>query len=187
MKYLRDAWLVLVLAVVFGGALAGVQATLSGQIDANKAADAESQVPLLVAGSARSELAPMGDRTVYQATDGQGRVVGWVVRGVGMGFADKVELLVGVNADATRITGLYVLDQKETPGLGNKVIQDGWRKQFAGLDAAVPVTVTKAAPAKGNQVIAVTGATISSQSVSDIVNTNVQWLRGQLAQRPVKG
>ncbi|KKL16433.1 hypothetical protein LCGC14_2495630, partial [marine sediment metagenome] len=39
--------------------------------------------------------------------------------------------------DATKITGLYVLSQKETPGLGNKIENPEWRGQFVGKDAAV--------------------------------------------------
>jgi electron transport complex protein RnfG len=180
-NYLGQAWLVVVLALVFGAALAGVQAQLSGKIADNKRNDTLGQVPQLVNGAARGQAVTLGDRTVYQALDTQDQLMGWVLPAGGPGFADRIEVLVGLNADATRITGLYVLDQKETPGLGNKITEPPWRAQFQGLDATRAISIAKASPAGDNQVVAVTGATISSQSVAGIVNQNVQWLRAQLA------
>ena len=181
MRYLRDAWLVLVLALGFGAALAGVQAQLSGRIAANKLDETLGTVSRLVPGATRGEAVEMAGRTVYKAMDEQGTHVGWVLPAGGQGFADRVELLVGLSADLSKITGLYVLDQKETPGLGDKIRTDGWRKQFEGLSPIQPIGVTKVPPASGNQVVAITGATISSQSVAAIVNTDVQWLSSQLA------
>ena len=48
----------------------------------------------------------------------------------GQGYADTIERLLGLSTDFRSITGLFVLDQKETPGLGNKIITDAWRSQF---------------------------------------------------------
>ena len=69
------------------------------------------------------------------------------------------------------LTGLYVLDQKETPGLGNKIIESDWRDQFTSKELGAPLTVVKRDPAPGSpEIRAVTGATISSEAVCSIVN-----------------
>jgi len=73
-----------------------------------------------------------------------------------------------------------VLDQKETPGLGAKIIADDWREQFVAMSAADAIAVTKASPA-GNEISPVTGATISSESVCKIINETVAQFRAALA------
>jgi electron transport complex protein RnfG len=100
-----------------------------------------------------------------------------VVKSSGSGYADKIELLVGLDADADTISGLFILDQKETPGLGNKVIETGWRKQFIGKPVADALAVTKTGASKPIEIDAVTGATISSDSVVQIINTALADLR----------
>ena len=61
----------------------------------------------------------------------------------GQGYADKIELLVGIDALTENITGLFILDQKETPGLGNKISDTGWRSQFLDKPATSPLVVVK--------------------------------------------
>jgi electron transport complex protein RnfG len=157
-----------------------VDTSLKPRIEQNKLEDTLGQIPDLVPGAARGESMMLGEMLVYRAVDANGRQVGWVVPGSGQGFADRIELLVGMNPEATLITGLYILDQKETPGLGNKVIGEKWRGQFNGKSALAPVTVVKEPPT-GNEIKAVTGATVSSSSVTNIVNDTVRRFRAALA------
>jgi len=176
--YIRQAWLVLMLALCFGAALAGVQVALGERIDANKEAEILSQIPVLVPGAATGNAETIAGQTVYQALDGDGAHVGWVAKAAGYGFADRIELLIGLDPSAQRITGLYVLDQKETPALGSRIVGQDWRDQFKGKDASRALSVVK----DGGQIVAVSGATISSRSVCDIVNTATAKLRASLVQ-----
>ena len=201
-NYIVQGWLILVLAVLFGAALAGVQLGLSGRIEANKTADTMTQIPSLVPGSVSGDAEQLGDLLVYRTKDKQGKQTGWVVYTAGQGFADTIELLIGLNLDGSAFTGLYILAQNETPGLGNRITfpdntvysteQDAdaaarnaffakegqdkaFRLQFSGRSTQAPLTVTKAndgAP-DNDKIDALTGATISSQSVVDIINKAV--------------
>jgi len=177
--YIRQAWLVLVLAACFSAALAGVHIALSPRIAANKRDETYRQVPALVPGAVRDRTREvrLAGRTVYEAIGADGRRVGWVVPAAGQGFADRIEVLIGLDAAGETIAGLWVLEQKETPGLGNKIVEDAFRGRFAGRSARADLTVTKAAPATGQQILAVTGATISSESVCKIVNQTVRDFR----------
>ena len=56
----------------------------------------------------------------------------------GQGFADRIDVLIGVNADVSTITGMYVLDQKETPGLGALITEEPFREQFRGVSTDAP-------------------------------------------------
>ena len=192
-NYLGQAWLVIVLSLVFGGALAAVQTTLSAKIEQNKLDDTLSQIPRLVPGAKTGQELEIGNKKVYRAMDEFGEQVGWVVPAKGQGFADVITLLIGLDPNADQLTGLYVLEQKETPGLGSRIADRGtdekkgflWQFFYHGAKADRPLVVTKASPkmeepGSENQIKAVSGATISSQSVCDIVNAAVKAMRKDL-------
>ena len=92
-KFVTDAWLVLLLALCFGAGLTGVQVALSAKIEANKLKETVGQIPALVPGAASGEKIQVGDRMVYRALDEDGDQVGWVVPAAGQGFADVIELI----------------------------------------------------------------------------------------------
>ncbi len=180
-NYLVQAWLVLTLALTFGAALAAVEATLAEKIQTNKLDETKSQIPSLVPGATGGQVESIEGLDVYRAVDAAGKQVGWVLPAGGQGFADRIEVLIGLDNQARTITGMYVLSQKETPGLGNKIVEPTWREQFAGKTTAVPLSVTKNQNASESEIQAVTGATISSQSVTQIVNETVAKIRKSLA------
>ena len=193
-SYISQAWLVILLALLYGGALAGVQGKLGPLIEDNKREETYSKIPGLVgisepAGDADKKRIEIKERPVtgqrgkkkyrvYQAfVDGE--LKGWVLPASGLGFADRIEVLIGLDAELSTITGLWVLDQKETPGLGDNITSpELFLDQFAEKSAKEELEVVKVAAAAGsNQIRALTGATISSDSVAEIVNKAIQNLR----------
>ena len=183
--YLRQAWLIIVLSVLFGGILAWTQLTLGPIIEKNKKDRTYRQIPVLVEGADAGNTKEYNvrgkdgkEKVVYHAHDAAGKPLGWVFPGSGQGFADVIELLVGLDENAETITGIFVLSQKETPGLGN-FIQDKpeFAKDFVGLSATRRLEAVKTRDAGKNQITMLTGATISSQSVCDIVNAAVNNYR----------
>lgn len=197
---LAQAWLVLLLATLFGTALAGIQAKLGPVIEANKVKETMAKIPVLVLGedlaaelAADNQTLTIKSRvievkqngtskfyTVYDAWLPDGKMVGHVVKADGQGYADKIELLVGLDAQGKTITGLFVLDQKETPGLGAKILEDGWRGQFKDKSTDNTLSVIKGGGAGDDQIDAISGATISSRSVTGIVNTAVANVASKL-------
>ncbi len=198
---LVQAWLVLLLAIVFGGSLAGIQLGLGPRIRQNKLNETLAKVPDLVVSQSRLAALketgeslsieaetvgvekPGGRRSwysVYKANYPDGSPAGFVVKTAGRGYADKIELLVGLNPTVKTITGIFILEQKETPGLGNKIIHPAWRGQFRDKPTDTPLNVVKKKAEAKNEIDAVTGATISSKSVVDIVNRAVTDLHGEL-------
>jgi H+/Na+-translocating ferredoxin:NAD+ oxidoreductase subunit G len=203
-SFLAQAWLVLVLAVSFGSALAFVQSSLNDIIAANKLNETLSQVPELVWGANTDpytadtshpiQITPetvsvkKGQKTAYYSIFRVSRgdeISGWVVKANGQGYADNIEVLMGVDPHVETITGLFILEQKETPGLGNKITFPAWREQFAGKKTDTPFVVVKEKSTDRNSIDAVTGATISSRSVAGIVNQSVQDIKGRLTAQGV--
>jgi len=190
---LAQAWLVLVLATVFGTALAGIQSKLSPVIEANKVRETMEKIPGLVPGNADSDNLVVTSRvidikkngtqkfyTVYDVALKDGSPAGHVAKAAGQGYADKIEVLIGLDAGGDTITGLFVLDQKETPGLGNKIIEKPWRDQFVNKASAGQLVVVKGGAGGGYEIDAISGATISSRSVAGIVNTTIADIKPRL-------
>ena len=193
---LGQAWLVLLLSIVFSVSLAAVHLNLSPVIEENKTKETMEKIPVLVTGKDSKENADSMDissrivnvdkngitksYTVYDARDKAGGTIGHVVKAKGQGYADKIELLLGLDSAGRTITGLFILDQKETPGLGNRIVDDAWRNQYIGKSSDSALVVIKGKSANKNEIDAVSGATISSRAVTDIVNSTLADLKTKI-------
>src|SRR4030042_4312708 len=126
-KFIDESWLVLVLGAVFAILLAGAQTSFSARSQENQRRALNEAIGEVVPGTARSETVSIEgyDREVYKCLGEDGRPTGWAIDAAGMGFADKIRLVVGLSPDATTITGLKVIENIETPGLGNKIAGTG--------------------------------------------------------------
>ncbi len=172
---LEQSWLVLLLAGVLGASLAAVDRSLQPRIQRNAQERLEKAILEVVPKGTASKLIKLDDgRVVYKVTDG-GSVVGWAVPSETLGFQDKIKLLVGLSPDGSKITGIQVISSLETPGLGDKIKTETFRKQFIGKSAEEPVNVVKAGESASNSIDAITGATISSRAVTKAVNAATSW------------
>jgi electron transport complex protein RnfG len=73
---------------------------------------------------------------------------------------------------------MEVLESRETPGLGDKIIKDDtFLANFRDLAVDPEVVVVKAGRSRDNEVDAISGATISSKAVVRIINeSNARWI-----------
>ena len=76
------------------------------------------------------------------------------------GYSGLVKIMVGFNPDRT-IENIVVLEQKETPGLGTKMKDDKFIRQFRGKD---PSSFNMQVVKDGGDVDALTGATITTRA-----------------------
>jgi electron transport complex protein RnfG len=116
---------------------------------------------------------------IYEGKDEAGEIVGYAIVRTGAGFADSIKLIFGVSQDFSKIYFLKVLEQKETPGLGAKIMDELSFLQF-WKDKSIREPIEYAKPPRPkerlaeNEVNAITGATISSQAVVAAVNLAVK-------------
>lgn len=115
-------------------------------------------------------------KLVYIGYDKSKKVVGFAILGSEIGFADVIAILIGYNADDKTIVGYEVLECKETPGLGDKIIKDeGFLNNFHSLLTEPEIMFAKKGEKnKQNEVEAITGATISSKAVIRLLNKALQ-------------
>lgn len=107
----------------------------------------------------------------YIGLDASGTPIGYVFKSTPNGFSGAVEVVTGVTIDKV-VTGLRVGSHNETPGLGAKAKDAAFYEQFSGKSSASQIGVSKTA-ASGNDIQAITGATISSVAISKGANASI--------------
>jgi electron transport complex protein RnfG len=126
-----------------------------------------------------SEDETKADDAVFAGYNADGALVGYAIPTAGPGFQDIISVLYGYLPDKRQVSGMEVLESRETPGLGDKIYKDlAFVANFDAL-AVDPeiVAVKKGTKTQPNQVDAITGATISSKAVVRIINeANRRWL-----------
>ena len=103
--------------------------------------------------------------------DADGALLGFAIAHSKAGFQDQVRVLFGWDPRADRLLGMKVLESRETPGLGDKIEKDeAFTGQFA--TALTPLEGVKAGAGSGapQEIDMITGATISSWVVIDVIN-----------------
>ncbi|MBD3305783.1 RnfABCDGE type electron transport complex subunit G [candidate division KSB3 bacterium] len=144
---------------------------------------------------------------VFKGFNEQHELVGYAFIAEGSGFQGKIRMIVGIEPDLDPLLGMRVLEQVETPGLGAKIAEEtpkqDFFEQFAGLEpewgeelqipaakesqTAEPETfityVKNAQPDDPNEVQAITGATISSAAVVQIINRSLDTLEDLVEQK----
>jgi electron transport complex protein RnfG len=118
------------------------------------------------------------EEAVYAGYDDGGALVGFAVPAEGPGYQDTIKLLYGYSAEKKRVVGMEVLESRETPGLGDKIIKDmDFVGAFRDLAVEPEIVAVKGGSSQDNEVDAISGATISSVAVCNIINAaNSRWL-----------
>lgn len=107
----------------------------------------------------------------YVGYDASDAVVGYVFKSKPTGFGGPIEVVTGINLNS-EVTGLRVGSHQETPGLGAKGTDAAYYDQYAGKSATEWIGVSKTA-ASGNDIQAITGATISSDAITVGANASI--------------
>jgi len=189
----QQSWLLIVSAFCFGLLMAVTNASLSPRIEQNKAAKLNALMTTLLPQAKSFEAADPGMEIelgpgkkepiqVYKALSETRDCVGWSFKISGAGFADKIEMVVAVDKDFKALAGFSVLTCSETPGFGDRMKGDEFRNQFVGA----PATVLRLA--KGGdralideEIVAITGATVTSEAVVATFNRYLEKIRQQVA------
>ncbi len=86
------------------------------------------------------------------------------------GYGGNIDILMGVDMQG-KITGIEILSMAETPGLGARIEEPAFKKQFVGRT----LKNTKWAVKKdGGDIDQITGATISPRAVTDALHHGLE-------------
>ena len=110
----------------------------------------------------------------YIAKDASGANIGYCFKTEASGFGGTVYMIVGVTNEGA-VSGVNITEMAETPGLGAKAAEPKWISQFKGKSDEIKVV--KTGNAKGNEINAISGATITSKTVAAGVNKALEAAR----------
>lgn len=172
------------IGLISGGFLAGVAKLTKERIAINIQAEIEEAIEEVVDDAEKGQVViEEEDLIIYKELDEKGNLAGYAVQATGVGFQDKITLIFGLDETVKRITGLSIIDQKETPGLGAKIAQwDAFLQFWEDRDATGQLTLRKPAVDTPEELLpteinTITAATISSKKVLAIVNLSLEKVR----------
>jgi len=82
------------------------------------------------------------------------------------GFSGPIRILVGIGVDGT-VTGVRILQHRETPGLGDKIepARSDWVFQFDGRSMGDPIATRWAIEVDGGEFDQLTGASVTPRAI----------------------
>ena len=98
------------------------------------------------------------------------------------GYSGPISMLAGFDLATAKLTGIKVLSQRETPGLGAKAQSSAFQDLYKGKDSAVPLEVTKNPPLRENQIQAITASTITTKAITKGINAAREHFIANFAQ-----
>jgi Na+-transporting NADH:ubiquinone oxidoreductase subunit C len=115
----------------------------------------------------KESVTPGDGENHYAVADPAGAIR--VTAATGSGLWGKIDAMVGFRADGT-LAGLAFTAQNETPGLGARIEEAWFLGQFKGKRPPLELVPEGTRSQEPAQIDAVTGASITSRAVRDIVN-----------------
>lgn len=116
------------------------------------------------------------DALVYRAYSGQVPVAALFVVTARDGYSGAIRLLVGIRVDGV-ISGVHVLQHRETPGLGDRIeaSKSNWLDRFDGRSLGNPSAAGWKIRRDGGAFDQLTGASITSRAVVKAVHATLRY------------
>lgn len=124
--------------------------------------------------------ADAGLTEAYKAVDEDGQTIAWLLVAGTRGYGGQIPVMLAINPDL-QISGIKVLKNDETPGLGKKVAESFFISQY--LNQGIEREFVLSGAAKDQVGIdSVAGATISSNAVNSAVGIAVDYFKQNIAE-----
>ncbi|MGP1589439.1 MAG: RnfABCDGE type electron transport complex subunit G [Oribacterium sp.] len=192
-SFVRDACVLCLITLISGLLLGGVYgmtketiylannaATIASYKEVMPAADYDSEqfaaalTEAMEAGGISADNGGAKLSSVVAAKDAGGAEIGYILKGKAAGYGGDVVVVVGVKPDLT-ISGISFPETlPETAGLGQKATEPAFYEQFAGK--GTKLSVKKGGGAGENEIDAISGATITSTAVVNVVNAATEFV-----------
>ncbi len=192
-KIVKDALVLTAITMISGLALGGVyeitkepiakQEELTKQ-EAYKTvlSDADSFEELEIEGTNGVDIPAAAGYSAQEITgaavalDASGKEIGYVYTVVtSEGYGGDISFTMGMLSDGT-VTGIEMLSISETAGLGMKATEDAFKSQYAGKKTD-KFEYTKTGATAENQIDAISGATITTNAVTNGVNAGIEYFK----------
>lgn len=113
-----------------------------------------------------------------------GKITGYIlISSTWKGYEGLIRTMLVTDAQG-EIKAVRILEQNETPGLGNKVITTDWVHSFDNLPLAQAQLPYLAVKKDGGQIDEFTGATITPRAIVNQIRENMQVVIADLVNNP---
>lgn len=175
-ELIRLAGILLAVTLIVGAALGAVNGVTADRIKEVKAQKTQDAMSAIIKDCTFEQVDYTGDnemiRAVYTAKDASGAYAGLCVKVAPTGFGGEVGTIVGISPE-NAVLGVEIVESVETSQLGSKAGDDNWNAQYDGKKG--PFTVVKNQATGENDIVAISGATITSNAVTLGVQTAVDF------------
>ncbi|SJZ95055.1 FMN-binding protein [Selenihalanaerobacter shriftii] len=112
-----------------------------------------------------------GDQRFYKTNNGD-----IAFKYTGKGLWGDIIGFMAFKADMKTIKGLSIMTQSETPGLGGRIGEEWFLKQFEGLNYKPKIKILKSSKTadEPNEIDGIAGATLTGDALQKILNNNIQ-------------
>lgn len=162
------------ICIVVAVLLAGTNELTKGPIAEIQAQTAAEAMQSVCPESESFEQSTAVEAEAYEGVDASGNTVGYAIPSSYKGYGGDIEIMVGIST-AGEVTGVEILTCDETPGLGANCTKESFTdmyKQPIPEGGAFSV-VKDGTGGEGGRIDALTGATITSNAVTNAVNQAV--------------
>ena len=156
----------LIICAVAGVALAVTNYYTSRKIQKEKAAARDSSLSEVLPAATDFRVIDSSD-SVFEGFDGRNNSVGYVLSVSTNGYSSQIQALVGIDKKYA-VTGVKILSQQETPGLGSKISEKSFLEQFKGK-----VFDKLLLKKDGGAIDGITSATISSRAITNAIRNRI--------------
>lgn len=115
---------------------------------------------------------------VYKGISGS-EVVGYTIKTAPSGYSGEIETITGITTDGI-VSGVSIGTMNETPGLGAKAQDEEFITQYNDMSVSENIEVIKNGEPADNEIVAISGATITSVAVTEGVNTSIDIFKEAL-------
>lgn len=199
-KLPKSAIVLMIIALITGGALAGVNYLTAPTIARNQLAanlasyeevlpdavsitladDINAEIDELKAGGASYKDGSFGKVSLNEAvigTDASGAEVGHAFSVTTMdGFEGEITLTVGIDTQGA-VTGIAFTTLAETAGMGMRVSEPDWKAQFEGKQVDAFTLLKSGGASADHEIDSVSGASTTSGAVVNAINAVLDFYR----------
>ncbi|MDI6758835.1 MAG: FMN-binding protein [Candidatus Omnitrophota bacterium] len=173
-EMVRYGFILSLICIAASASLAAVNSLTRLKIIEQARSEEEAGLIEVIPDAQKFEPIKLGEGTIYyKVFDKDNKFIGAAFKASQKGYSSTIETIVGMKKDGV-ITGIKVLSQNETPGLGARIIEANFSSQFLGKNT------------EGlSDVQTITGATISSSAVIESVKKKAEEIKKLLADLPI--
>ncbi len=152
----------IIICIISGVALTASYDLTKGKIEAVEQQKINESLSIIFPGASFTETDDYYIATV------SGEEIGYAFIAKGKGYSGTIKTMVGMYKNGT-ISGVNIIRQSETPGLGARIAEPDFTNQFSSKRIE-DVRLR----GDGGVIDAITGATISSRAITDIVRERAE-------------